>query len=175
MMMVDLAMHISDVGMNAIEAKASELLIELHSEADSLTLSFHDNGVGMSPEVLAKACTPQFTTRTTRKYGLGLSLLKASALQCEGTFAIDSTQGVGTHICARFSKKSWDLPPLGNIGQAIVLLMDVSSCNIRFVYHNQTHRFVFDKAEILQQLGVEQIEDWATKEYLMDYLNQHVH
>ena len=76
--MKDLSMHIMDILQNSTRAKANNITLEVleNHDADTLTLIFKDDGCGMSAETVEKVTNPFFTTRTTRKVGLGLPLLK---------------------------------------------------------------------------------------------------
>jgi signal transduction histidine kinase/ActR/RegA family two-component response regulator len=62
---------------------------------------FHvaDNGVGMQPEVLRRACEPFFTTKSSGKgSGLGLSMAYGFAIQSGGALTIESAPGQGTEV-----------------------------------------------------------------------------
>lgn len=62
-----------------------------------VALAVRDDGVGMSPAVLARACEPWFTTRAGRGgTGLGLAGVQDFAAQSGGGFSLDSEEGVGT-------------------------------------------------------------------------------
>ena len=62
-------------------------------------LSVRDTGMGMSPEVLAHAIEPFFTTKEAGKgSGLGLSMVYGFARQSGGTAVIRSTPGKGTTV-----------------------------------------------------------------------------
>ena len=50
----------------------------------------------MAPDFLARVTDPFTTTRTTRKVGLGIPMLKQSAEMAGGTFGIESEIGKGT-------------------------------------------------------------------------------
>ena len=50
----------------------------------------------MDKRTLSEVSDPFFTTRTTRKVGLGISLFKMAAELSDGSFKIDSTVDVGT-------------------------------------------------------------------------------
>jgi PAS domain S-box-containing protein len=62
-------------------------------------LSVADSGEGMSPETVARAADPFFTTKGVGKgTGLGLSMVKGLAEQSNGRFLIESTPGQGTVV-----------------------------------------------------------------------------
>ena len=61
------------------------------SKEDRLVISFIDNGCGMSEEFVAKVTDPFATTRSTRKVGLGLPLLK-ELCELTGQFSRTSVQ-----------------------------------------------------------------------------------
>lgn len=62
-----------------------------------LRLAVADHGVGMAPEVLARASQPFYTTRSSGS-GLGLSIVMAIVQGWQATMRIDSTPGRGTVI-----------------------------------------------------------------------------
>ena len=80
-MMRELADNVLDIAQNSVAAGASllELTITVDEAADLITLIFSDNGCGMTEEQLAKLENPFFTTRKTRKVGLGIPFLKMLA------------------------------------------------------------------------------------------------
>jgi PAS domain S-box-containing protein len=62
-------------------------------------LAISDTGVGMPPEVLARAFDPFFTTKPIGQgTGLGLSMIYGFARQSEGQVRIQSTPGLGTTV-----------------------------------------------------------------------------
>ncbi|PRP93398.1 Sensor histidine kinase RegB [Enhygromyxa salina] len=66
---------------------------------DLLRVEVRDRGVGMSPELLASAFDPFFSTRPEGSgMGLGLYLARAHLRQLGGSIALDSTEGVGTTV-----------------------------------------------------------------------------
>ena len=90
--MKDLSMHIMDILQNSTRAGATEVTLEVieNPAADTLTIRFIDNGCGMDAETVQKVINPFFTTRTTRKVGLGLPLLKQNTEQTGGSLDIQS-------------------------------------------------------------------------------------
>ena len=83
--MKEIALHVLDIAQNSISARAVHLDVTLEEGAEALTLTIADDGVGMSPELLAQVSDPFTTTRTTRKMGLGLPLLRLAAEQTGGS------------------------------------------------------------------------------------------
>ncbi len=80
----------------------------------------------MSPAFLARVTDPFTTTRSTRKVGLGLPLYRMAAEQTGGTLDIQSAEGVGTTVTARFHRKHLDCPPLGDLAGTVALLIQGS-------------------------------------------------
>jgi len=123
--MEDLALHILDIAQNSLEAGAGIIEIEIVEDVaeDAMVLSVRDNGRGMDEDALAKATDPFFTTRTTRRVGMGLPLLSAAAKAAGGAFSIDSKPGHGTTIRASFRHRHLDRAPLGDIETTLMVLL----------------------------------------------------
>jgi signal transduction histidine kinase len=69
------------------------------SRGDHVIISVSDTGIGMTPEVVAKAFEPFFTTKPAGKgTGLGLSMVYGFAKQSQGHAVIDSDVGRGTTV-----------------------------------------------------------------------------
>ncbi|MBR5782602.1 MAG: sensor histidine kinase [Clostridia bacterium] len=156
--MKEISLNILDVVGNSIKAKAKRIDIILAEsvQRDVLELTIKDDGCGMAPEFLARVTDPFTTTRTTRRVGLGLPLLKMAAEGCNGTFSIESTVNVGTCVFATFQLSHLDRMPLGNMPETIVTLIGADD-KIRYVYTHttDTDTFVMDTKEIQDTLGEE--------------------
>lgn len=144
-MMQDLAMLILDIANNAIRAKATEIRIDLlnSQKEDRLELSISDNGCGMSEEMQKRVIDPFYTTRTTRKVGLGVAFFKGLADQCEGEFFLQSRENEGTCIGVRLKKSHWDTPPLGNLAETMISLIQADE-SIEWIYHYQSDKGEFN-------------------------------
>lgn len=175
--MNDLSLHILDIMQNSISAGASviSLLILIDEKADLLTISVTDNGKGMTSEQLAKLEDPFFTSRTTRKVGLGIPLFKQSAVQSGGGLQVESEVGVGTTVTATFGYTNIDRPPLGKVANAFVLMV---SCNpgIRFElkYINNGNEYIFDSFEVKDVLGDMPLNDASVIKMLTEMVEENI-
>lgn len=173
--MKELSLHLLDVAKNSVAAGAKHVSITLDEGADGwLTIAIADDGRGMAPEFLARVTDPFTTTRTTRKVGLGLPLLRLTAEQTGGSLSIDSTLGVGTTLTARFQRRHLDCPPLGDLPGAVALLIQ-GSPEIELTYRHTTPKgeAALSTAELRDILG----EDISLAEpevfaWIQDYLTE---
>lgn len=154
--MQDVAAHMMDIAQNSVRAGATRIDIVYWENPveDSLTLEICDNGCGMSAEVLERVTDPFFTSKTVRKVGLGIPLLKQNAERTGGLFFVSSQEGKGTVVRAVFVLNNWDTPPPGDLGGAVALLA-VANPEIDIVYRHRTGKgeYVFDSQEIRETLG----------------------
>jgi PAS domain S-box-containing protein len=83
-------------------ARIDETCTSLDSDAepgDYVVVSVSDTGIGMSPEVVAKAVDPFFTTKPVGEgTGLGLSMIYGFVKQSGGHLRISSEVGQGTTV-----------------------------------------------------------------------------
>lgn len=123
--MKDLSLHLMDIAQNSTAAGAAHIDIALETRQDPavLVLSVADDGRGMAPEFLARVQDPFTTTRTTRKVGLGIPLLKLSAELTGGSLSVVSEPGVGTTLLAVFGLDSIDRIPVGDIAGTLAALV----------------------------------------------------
>ena len=127
--MKELSLNILDIAQNSITAEADLVEITLDETDTTLMLSVKDNGYGMSPEFLASVHDPFSTTRTTRKVGMGIPLLKLAAEQTGGYIELSSVQrsadpeNCGTEIRAFFHKDHLDFTPIGDVVSTVCTLL----------------------------------------------------
>ncbi len=171
--MKDLSLHILDIAQNSISAAASNIGISIDENlaANTMAIEVTDNGCGMSAEVLERVTDPYFTSRTTRKVGLGIPLFKQNAEATGGSLQIDSEEGRGTMLKATFVHNHLDRPPLGDMAGVMVLLAGANP-EIRFVY---THRvdneeYVFDTEEVKEALDGLPINDPQVMRFLKEMI-----
>ena len=130
----EIALYALDIAQNSITARARHLDIALEEGREAITLTIADDGTGMSPELLARVSDPFTTTRTTRKMGLGIPLLRLAAEQTGGRVSIESTLGVGTTVTAVFCPGHIDCPPVGDMAGTVTLLVQ-GAPELELAYH----------------------------------------
>lgn len=127
--MKELSLNILDVAENSVKAGASLTQILLAEQDGMLTLEIADDGCGMSEDVVRSVTDPFYTTRTTRKVGMGIPLLKLACEQTGGELTITSVTeeadpvGHGTHVTATFDMNHIDFTPLGDVSASILTLI----------------------------------------------------
>ncbi len=153
--MRELSLHLLDIAENSISAKAKNITIEVSEDlrTDLLQMSVQDDGCGMSPEMAASVIDPFVTTRTTRKVGLGIPLLKEAAEACNGGLSLTSKIGEGTTISVKFQHSHIDRMPLGDLATTLLhLLVANPSVHWLFIYTYNGHGFIFDDQPVKAEL-----------------------
>jgi len=152
----ELSLHILDIAENGITAGGDciHILVEEARATDLLTIKITDNGQGMPAEKIKKLTDPFVTSRTTRRVGLGLSLLTAAAERCDGRLTVKTEPGAGTEVEATFRYSHIDRAPLGNMAATITTLI-MGNPLIDFVYTHiiDGEEFTLDTRELKTEMG----------------------
>lgn len=175
-MLPEISLNILDIVQNSIRAQASLIEIKVHKDTinELLTVTIKDNGCGMSEEQLEHVIDPFFTTRTTRKIGLGVPFFRQAALITGGEFNIQSEIGHGTTITAVFHTSNIDCMPLGDINNTILILITMNeTIDFLYTYSNQIDSFSLDTREIRLILNEIPITTPDVKDFIISYLNEH--
>jgi anti-sigma regulatory factor (Ser/Thr protein kinase) len=154
--MRDLSMHVLDIVQNSIKANAELITVTFtRDENNVLTFTVEDDGCGMSAEFLAKVTDPFTTTRTTRKVGLGIPMLKQSSEMAGGTFHLESEVGKGTTISASFDLKNIDCIPMGEMCDSLLTLVILNPDRPEFVFKatSPTSEAYFDTRMVREAVG----------------------
>ena len=158
--MKELSLNILDITENSVKAGASLTEIIIDETADVLTLTIKDNGCGMSEEAERSVTNPFYTTRTTRRVGLGVPLLKLAAEQCGGTLRIESKttaespNGHGTALVATFMKGHLDFTPLGDVVSTVkTLIQGHPDVDFLYIHNLEGGRVTLDTREMREVLG----------------------
>ena len=175
--MKDIALHILDIVNNSISAKATfiEISIDEQIDANIYALTIIDNGKGMSPEIVQRVTDPFYTTRTTRKVGMGIPLLKQNAEHTGGELIITSEEGKGTVIKVTFEHNNIDRPPNGDLAGVLTILI-TGNAEIDFLY---THKIgdknvVIDTREIKEALDGVAIDNPQIVRYLSEMFEENI-
>lgn len=175
--MKEISMHILDIVMNSIKAKAT--LIELYildsNIKNILKIIIKDNGTGMSRETAIRVTNPFFTTRTTRKVGLGIPLLKEACERCKGSLSIQSKLGEGTTLECYFERDNIDRAPLGNMGDTIMTIINsMEDCELIYSHETDVNIFRLSTVEVKNMLENMSIKEPEIMMWIKEYVNENV-
>lgn len=175
--MIDLAMHMMDIVQNSLRAGAGKVDIDLVENSSDHRLLFRvkDDGDGMNRETVEKLADPFFTTRTTRKVGLGIPFLKMTCEQTGGTLKVFSEEGRGSVVEAVYRTDHPDCLPLGDMAGYLALLLNANpDVRFRFTCRIDEAEFILDSDELKGQ-GIELQHPQmlaAVKEYIRENLRE---
>jgi hypothetical protein len=151
----DLSLHILDIVENSLAAGARRVEIRIVEDlqADRMTIEIVDDGCGMDEETVKRVLDPFFTTKTTRRVGLGLPLLAEACRMSNGQLCLQSCPGGGTTVKAAFQRSHIDRKPLGNMGDTLITLI-VGHPEVDLLYEHRKDGKIFslDTREIKSDL-----------------------
>jgi len=152
----DLSLHILDIVENSLAAGARRVEIRIREDlpADRMVIEIKDDGSGMDEAMVKQALDPFFTTKTTRRMGLGLPLLAEACRICNGELCLQSCPGKGTTVKATFQHGHIDRKPLGQMGDTLITLI-VGHPEVELLYEHRKDGKVFslDTREVKSDLG----------------------
>ena len=160
--MNDLSMHILDIVQNSISAGARRVTLTVDENVgeDRLVIEIGDDGKGMTQEQVSRLADPFFTSRTTRRVGMGIPLLIQSARQSGGDVRIESEPGKGTLVTASFGYSNIDRPPLGDVANALMLMVSANpDMDFVLTYRYDGAEYVFDTADVREIFGDGALKD----------------
>lgn len=173
--MTEISLNILDVTENSTRAGAKliTILVKADTWQDTLTVSIQDNGCGMTTEQISQVTDPFFTTRTTRKVGLGVPFFKYAAESTGGSFSIESEKGKGTVVTAVFGLSHIDRMPLGDISSTIHTLITCHpDTEFVYTYEYDNNSFTLDTRELKEILGDIPLNAPEVSQYIMEYLTE---
>ncbi len=173
--MRELSLNVLDIAQNSIKAEASLIEIELCESTvnKELLIGIYDNGKGMTDEQVKSVTDPFFTTRTTRKVGLGIPFFKMAAEMTGGSFEIESEVGVGTKVRAVFKTDHVDFTPVGDMCSTAVILITMN-LSVDFVYTRKldSEEFTVDTRQLRKILGDVPLNEPSIVSWLTDYIQE---
>lgn len=154
--MAELSYHIIDLVENSVTAGASEIrvLVENSPQKNRLAIRVEDNGTGIPPQHVDQVQNPFYTSKKGKRVGLGIPLLKETALHCGGDFSLKSVLGKGTTIQAEMKFDHIDRPPMGDMNATILTLISSDrDTNLVFTYRTDRGEFSLSVNDIREQIG----------------------
>ena len=173
--MDELALHILDIAYNSLRANATliQIIIEDSQRQNKIHIEINDNGDGMDEAMLEKVIDPFYTTRTTRKVGLGIPLLKQNAELTGGYLKMQSSLHQGTSVICEFVKDHIDTPIMGNIIETMLTLIQANeNIDYEFIYKTDDFDFVLNTKEMKEILGEVKMNDPEVLLWLKDYMKE---
>lgn len=175
--MRDLSMHIMDIAQNSVTARATKLNIDIKEDItdDTYTIIIEDNGIGMTRDYVSTISDPFVTSRSTRRVGLGIPLLKQNAERTGGNIEIESQPGEGTIVKAQFILSHPDRPPIGDIAGTVVLL-SVANPGIEIAYNHYTNKgeYHYNTTEITETLDGVPLSEPSVIRFLKEMINENL-
>lgn len=180
--MKEISLNILDIAENSVKAGATLTEISVLEENDTITLVIRDNGSGMTGEVLKTVTNPFYTTRTTRKVGMGLPLLKLEAEMTGGSLTVESRHiseypdNHGTVVTAVFYKNHIDCTPLGDVVSSMTtLIQGHPDIDFLFRHKREEKEVILDTRELRSvleglPLNTYEVIKWI-EEFLLEQYN----
>ena len=177
--MKELSLNILDIAENSVKARATLTEIKIIEENDLLTLTITDDGCGMTEEILKTVSDPFYTTRTTRKVGMGIPLLKLESELTGGSLNITSKHiseypdEHGTVVTATFYKNHIDCTPLGDVVSSITtLIQGHPDTDFLFIHKTEEKEVSLDTRELRGVLGDVPLNTYDVIKWIEEYLNE---
>ena len=175
--MKELSLNILDITENSVKAGATLTEIRITETDSVLELTITDNGCGMSDETVKSVINPFYTTRTTRKVGLGIPLLKLAAEQTGGKIEIESqteecSNSHGTRVMALFHKNHIDFTPLGDVISTVTtLIQGHPDRDFLFIHSVNGNEIRLDTRELREVLEEVPLNSFEVIEWIKENLN----
>lgn len=177
--MKELSLNLLDIAENSVRAGASLTQLLITETADLFIMEIIDNGCGMTAEILTGVSDPFYTTRTTRKVGLGIPLLRLAAEQTGGELSIESISEKdddirhGTSVKAVFHKHHIDFTPPGDLVSTVVtLIQGHPETDFTFLHKLQNKSVGIDTRELREQLGDVPLNNYEVIRWIDEYLRE---
>lgn len=177
--MKELSLNILDIVENSTKAKAEIVEITIIDKNKDFSITIKDDGCGMNEATLLSVSDPFYTTRTTRKVGMGIPLFRFAAEQTGGTLTITSKHidefpaDHGTTLTATFDKSHIDFTPLGDIISTMVTLIQ-GHPNVDFVLRHQLEDkiIMLDTRELRAVLEDVPLDTFEVLEWIKENLEE---
>ena len=178
--MKELSLNVLDITQNSITAGAKNIDILLCEKDGFLTVKIKDDGCGMSKEIQENVINPFYTTRKTRKVGMGIPLFKLAAEQTGGSLSIVSKTAMdhpddhGTEITAVFDMNHVDFTPVGDIVSTVcTIIQGHPEIDYHFEHSSEGFNVRLDTAELRETLGDDvPLSEFEVINWIAEYLKE---
>jgi len=173
--MQELSMNVLDIAQNSVRAGAGKIDITVIEDSgeDLLLIVIADNGCGMTAEQVANVTDPFYTTRTTRRVGLGIPFFKMAAEMTGGSFSIESEPGAGTTVTATFVNSHIDRMPLGDMSATIAQLICLNEdIDISYTRRRNSEEFSVSTRELRGELDGVPLSTPQVMQFVEEYINE---
>ncbi|MBU1050465.1 ATP-binding protein [Candidatus Bipolaricaulota bacterium] len=170
-------MHLLDLVQNALSAGSSRIDVRVICDqaADRLTIRVADNGTGMDERTLETVQRGYYSSKSEQSVGLGIPLLRETALHCDGRFAIESKMGEGTTVTAEFRKSHIDLPPFGDLVATFLnIIVTADARYVTITYQCDGNELELDTAALSELLGELSFQHPEVIRFLKAYIAERV-
>ncbi len=150
--MTELSLSLLDLCENAVSAGARHVEVSVIRKDGWTRFLIQDDGRGMNRETLENCQNPFFTTRSTRRVGMGLSLMREQALRCGGEMRIESAPGQGTRVDVSLRHGHFDCPPMGDL-RATVQALFLWEAELVFRYEGEEGAFGLETQKMKETLA----------------------
>ena len=175
--MKELSLNILDIAMNSVKAGAALVGIHITEQGSLLTIKITDDGCGMSEQTIKKLSDPFYTTRTTRKVGLGIPFFSLAAQQTGGSVTISSVEqpdpNHGTTVTAVFHTDHIDFTPLGAVSETLItLIQGYPEIDIDFTHTAGGNTVSLDTRQLKTVLDGVPINSFEILDWIKQYLTE---
>ena len=167
-----IADHLFDILENSVNACADKIEIRLSYNRDIFYCQIIDNGI---PAKLDNITDPFVTSRTTRRVGLGLPLLKATAESTGGTLTISLPgKKKGTKLEFSVNMKHIDARPFGDLAAVFSdILRSWPAVDFTVIVTRSNHEEkILDTAELKRALNTTSLEDQEILNYVKENVRE---
>jgi len=148
---------IADTAQNSIEAGARSIKLSVAEDGKTIAVRITDNGKGMDEATQARAFNPFYTEpgkHDKRKVGLGLPMLKQLCESTDGSVSLKSCKGEGTELSYSFSATHIDLPPMGDLADAVLMLFNYpGDFDLEFTHRKGDGEYSISRLELAEAVG----------------------
>lgn len=170
--MRELSLSLLDLFRNSVRARAKRIRLQIRRRDGWICALLEDDGEGMDHETLERCASPFFSTRETRRFGLGLPLVKACCEAAGGEMSVESEQGRGTRVRLSLRYDSLDCPPMGDLTGAVQAMAAEESAELDFRYEGAHGDVTLDLGEIRAALSPVPVSSPMAFRWIGEYLNE---